>query len=492
MASANERRTARLRNGGVRALAIAALACGAVGACGSASCGDAAVPGGAGGGNADTGVDAGRGGGSGVGGSASTTLRRDAAAGGSGHGGSAVGGGGPPPDAAADAEAGEVPTWTKLGADIAGCAIERLTNKPGAVRAFAWTPCSGQPCDQTALAPGVHGEIFHAVAAADGGSVKLALNISDGVSSFELYTDPTGAVVDGYRVLQNQFGKPDDACLLAHPSVRNGVYGFFLVHIQGESKSRLGGLLRSYSGGDPVLTFDIEYPGPTGVDESTLGDTRWAWQDYPPRLRSVATAGSPDAVVFAPFDAKLMVSQRGLTTSGSVFFFQRTAIAGGTVQYTVFFSDGVVAPQPFLSTPQGTHDGMPVFADSHFAWFRGVGFKDLNKFQTVEIWASPFAAEPAKIVPQKLGEHSLQAFPDGGRRGVWGGFGRLAVLGQGASPDDFSRTDLWNLKTGSRSVLTLPGGLNALGYAGLTSTEIYILGGPDNASMALFRYALPK
>jgi hypothetical protein len=47
-------------------------------------------------------------------------------------------------------------------------------------------------------------------------------------------------------------------------------------------------------------------------------------------------------------------------------------------------------------------DGIPIYANSHMAWFRAYGYKELNLYEHTELWSSPFSEDPAKIQPVKV------------------------------------------------------------------------------------------
>ncbi len=117
------------------------------------------------------------------------------------------------------------------------------------------------------------------------------------------------------------------------------------------------------------------------------------------------------------------------------------------------WSDGIAPPAVYLE-PSAPNDayGSPMYANSHLGFFRGINRQDINTYDSVELWASPYSDDPAKLQPTKLATTGAQSIPIG-RTGGWG-FAAFPTL---TTPDDSSREfAIWNLAAGTSKIRKLP------------------------------------
>lgn len=200
-----------------------------------------------------------------------------------------------------------------------------------------------------------------------------------------------------------------------------------------------------------------------------MGDARWVWQwVMPHRLSSVATSdgtgfsflisASPSGPIYEIWDTD---------TSGPLFFVSMIAVPEtGPAYATIAVTDGTSMPQPYLEPPADCWQGTPAFAHSHIAWTRGVGVKDINLFDHVELWASPYAADPKQLKPEKIGDIAGSNMPGHRYAGGYGLFAAAESDGNG-----WLKEVIWDLAAKARREIPYPPGRVLLGTAGITKTH---------------------
>jgi hypothetical protein len=159
-------------------------------------------------------------------------------------------------------------------------------------------------------------------------------------------------------------------------------------------------------------------------------------------MASESNVSGDDEHVFASFDGPDQFNYaegnlEGLGSMGEYFVYYRRLFSPfGNLE--IYISDGVQEGTPYLVPPAGSDYFAPAFADTHVIWLRGLN-QDLSTqaFEQVEVWASPFSADAASLVPEKIGDTSLEYQTSG----VVGGWGRYALRLTKTS------ADVWNAST---------------------------------------------
>lgn len=269
---------------------------------------------------------------------------------------------------------------------------------------------------------------------------------------------------------------------MATASIFGDRWGALVSH-QEAGQRRLGGLLGTLGG--ETLTFTVD-PLPTGMGPAPaiLGEQRWMMRWWSPRLYSVDAQRGDDLVEVSPFDATSTIEQGPLATDGKTFFVQRIS-AGAPMVSRIDVSDGRSPPTPFVEPGPGAFDGVPAFTGSHVTWFRGRDAASVNRFASVEVWATPWIpGQKAPPEPFQLAVFPGQHMPTD----VAAGHGYLAA------PIDTQARQVVVYDVGKMSerVLTLPGKLRAWHHVGLTQDALWTVAasGPENRGDLLVRLPL--
>ena len=117
------------------------------------------------------------------------------------------------------------------------------------------------------------------------------------------------------------------------------------------------------------------------------------------------------------------------------------ATDGGKLGANIVVTDGISPPSPYLDPPSDSWYGLPIFAHSHIAWMRGVNPTQINLFERVELWASPYTADPAQLKPQKVSDWPDKYFNINGWAGAFGTIAVVTTAADGTSLED----TIWNL-----------------------------------------------
>jgi hypothetical protein len=386
-------------------------------------------------------------------------------------------------DAGADAvedgaSPGKDPVWAPIAATPAGCAVERVTN-PAEVRAFSWAPCEGTPvCEQVVFTPAFDGvsPTANSSVREGGGVTRLALSFYDATKYYTIFVDQDGWLIDGYRVERGGAAH----CLIGSGAWWASRYGVVVITADPDpSKVKVGGLLHTFGAAGPPLSFDVT-PTPTGVGPGAqaMGSDRWMWRYYPDKLLSMRTTdGAGAATVAGPADPTILALGNPVSVGPSFLFSEVELPEGGALRGFIASSNGVDPPTPYLASTDGSFYDFPAFADTHVAWLRGIGIVNVNKYQAVEVWASPYSEDPGALAPYKVDD-----YPATSMSYTIGGHGRLAAPSTVDAPVH-GESYVWDLATKTRTSVVLPGGRRYYGYLGLTSKHLWILGAPQDDSL---------
>jgi hypothetical protein len=401
--------------------------------------------------------------GGGFGGATTTSTPTSTTAAGAGGGGQDAGGG--------FGGAGTTPVWEPLAQSIVGCTLERITNAPE-VRLFHLEPCSDQPSCQALVMSPIFGNLGHTaifeagwVQEADTGTV-FSINLRVAPDYLVLFARPDGWLIDGYKILGA------GGCYGGMPGSNRTRYGFEVD--QGTLPHRLGGLLNALDQSAAPVTFET-VPTPTGIGPQiwqAWGDDRWVWEFYPDRLDTISVQdGSGLYTMAASASGGPILAVNFPTTPGPVFYFEQVnLVPPNSVQGIIAQSDGLQPSAPYLVPSDGSYYGHPAYAHSHIGWLRGIGQTDVNQFAEIEVWASPYSANPANLSPQKVDDYPGQAMPE-----LWGGHGYLAAVSAADAPT-YNETAVWHLSDATKRIFQYPGGRKVNRYLGITEGYVWVVG----------------
>ncbi|MBI4950463.1 MAG: hypothetical protein HY908_00370 [Myxococcales bacterium] len=400
-------------------------------------------------------------------------------------GGAAAGGAG-----AGSQDWGEAPVWAAFDT-VADCALERVENRTK-VRAFQWESC-GVGCQSAAFRAdwtlSADNFVEYGRVATTPTANVVALVEWVGSWLVVMFTTPDGWLLDGYRVA---FAPgPPVYCKPLIPNTSGVRYGF-AVRSGPLNALKTGGVLAPHDESTPPTLFSV-VPTPAGTGPqnwNAFGPDRWIWQYYPDKLVSVSTADGSGFATLGQYQAAgPILGIDGPVWTGDHFLFEQVNLVNAsTVQGILARSDGLAPSETFLAAADGSYYGQPDYAHTHLAWFHGTGQTDVNKFQTVELWSSPYSADPAALAPHKVTDWPVGNMPTETN----GGYGWLIT----AAPDPalaFTKLAAFDLATDARHDFPLPDGRRIFRPMGVTPGHAWVMAThPNGAPMDwLGRFALP-
>lgn len=377
------------------------------------------------------------------------------------------------PGDASDAAMSAVPIWQDMDGTVAGCKVQRLVNA-SEVRVFTWAPCDSIPgCERAVYDPNVlssrGGVQMDTAVRETPTSAVAALVVRDtNMSMGVVLTDGEGRAFDGYR----RHPESKD-CESAIPAISTSGSRVLVVvcWLYANSTTACGGILNS-PGGTPVL-FDLPKKLNGGPDYVTMGDQRsvWHWV-LPTRLTSVNNIDGSGFSVFDLSATSSVLDMNSTSTSGPRFFAAGVSgLDSGAVMGSILVTDGISPPKPYLEPPDDSFYDLPAFAHSHIAWMRGFGMTSLNVYDRVELWASPYNADPTQLKPEKIGDFFGKSLPTGGDRdAAYGVFSTTESDGMG-----WVRLVIWDLAAKSRREFPVPHAASVPAMPGVTKTHVWLL-----------------
>lgn len=409
------------------------------------------------------------------------------AAGAGGAGGAGAKGGSGGPGGSGGSAGGHAwnaaPEWKPTSTVVAGCTIERLVNAPD-VRFFTWAPCSWSPadCEQAVLNPDLVGPDPDLVGSGstvqdDGTTVRVGLEF-DSPGDEALFATQDGMGLAGIRPALSS------GCHTGGVSLRTSRFG---VQIWRDTSQDSGGVLGDLDGGAEPVGFTLGNPPPGSPQGLALGPTRWLWwwsgYGYGSVSASDGSGYAELATLHSPEDFAYLGPP---VATGKLFLFD--ALLGGDAgleQGAIFYSDGVAAPQAYLQpTAPDTYYGRPIYAGGYVAFFKGIGFQAVDRYDSVELWASPYSDDPAQLQPVKVADMPFTSMP---ARPI-GGWGLAAFAG--ASPK--KPLWVWNLAKGAQRTYQLPADHTPQAILGVTRTHLWLgASKPGGATSYLLRLELP-
>ncbi|MBK7585059.1 MAG: hypothetical protein IPI67_33325 [Myxococcales bacterium] len=432
-------------------------------ACGSETSGETSSGGAdAGGGTAGTGGPSWGGGGAAAGG------------GGSGASGGSAGDGG--------IDWGADPKWEPTGQMAAGCTIEQLKNADE-VKAFVWKPCAwAANCEEATFNPKLVGADpgFSANVHDDGMITRIALAFTFS-KIVTVVSDSKGSVLTALRGAEGP-----EKCVFAAASLWGNRFAVVVTQL---GLSSYGGILGE-SGAASESVFTLVSPPPGSPQRYPLAEKRWLWWWAPAsRFSTVSAVDGSDFTIFAKEGSGQTALLSGPTSAGSIFLFDEFVLLdGGDAQRRVSWSDGKLPPAAYLTPPVPADDlGFAAFADTHVGVMRGINRKDINKYDTVEVWASPFSADPAQLKPELVAKLGFTSTPE-----LAGGHGVLAALTSIEANGEYGFT-AWNVMSKQTRGLKLPAERVYKTHLGISREHVYLDAAKPNAgpSAYLVRYPVP-
>lgn len=376
---------------------------------------------------------------------------------------------------------GASPTWESIPGTAVGCTFERMTNA-ASVRFFKWEPCSWTDgCEQAVFNHDVFGQnatfIRTSVVVDDGTTVRAGLTMWD-QKNIATFVGDDGMGLDAFRVTG---GKYD--CRLEAMSVWGNR---FAIEVSSIEVDDWGGIL-----GDigvmsvPPKTFDIASPPVGGPQQYVLGSDRWLWWWTPAdRLSTVSAKDGSGFQIFAKVALEgPAVAYSGMTTTGPLFLAQELALEdGGQAQGRIAYSDGVAPMKPYLTPADPSDDyGFPAFANSHVGFMKGIGRKGLNSYDSVQIWATPYATNPSELNPELIGAY---AYANMGL--LVGGWGHLATIE--GEPGGTLNLAIWSISKKSVRRYPLPADHYPDPMLGVSRTHLWDGGRVGGADPYLMRF----
>lgn len=421
------------------------------------------------GGAHDAGSDAASGGASGGGGGTSGT-------GAGGSGGSGL------------ADGGVAPLWgPPVG--VVGCTFERLQN-PAEVRAFTWAPCADTAgCERAVFDPAfwvedggdwVESHLGPSTSIHDDGEATRAVLVVQRHQApvIVLVTDREGRTLDGYRESN------DGTCMLTCAGISGPRLGIMVERQTGDIEADFGLLLGQVAQAGAPKILQLAKPPLGGPQLCPMGETRWAYWWVPgDRIVTIDNATGSDLKVVATAQINGPVWEMGFPVSaGKHFLFERTVSSPTGTHREIMITDGVAEPQPLLVPPAGSDYAGAAYANSHVVWARGSTFDAGTGYAKVEIWASPFATEAAKLAPEKLTDSHPGgiAFP---WPAGWGHYGELL---------DGATFRIWDLASKQSVKRSFPNAITVWRTFGMTKTHLWTGGreGKNNKGDHLLRFTV--
>lgn len=402
-----------------------------------------------------------------------------------GGGGTTSGGGGSSASGGAAGDGGidwgADPKWESTGQVAAGCPIERLAN-PKEVTAFVWKACSwSNNCEEAEFNAKVVGSppAFSGALHDDGSSTRLTLTSLSTVVT--VVADATGNALDAFKGSEGP-----EKCILWSSSIWADRVA---VMVAPSGFSLIGGVLATV-GSASLNAFTLTNPPPGGPQRYPLGEKRWLWWWAPvARFSTVSAVDGSDFTIFAKEGSGQTALLSGPNSAGAIFLFDEWVYNdAGSAQRRISWSDGKLPAAAYLTSPAWTDDfGAPAFANSHVGFLRGINRKNINQYDSVELWASPFSASPGELQPELVEKLAFTGMPD-----LVGGHGVLSTATAIEPGVNFTFT-AWKLATKGTRSFTLPGDHVFKAFLGISRDHVYIAAAKPNTgpSAYLVRYPVP-
>jgi hypothetical protein len=270
-----------------------------------------------------------------------------------------------------------------------------------------------------------------------------------------------------------------------------GAAGHGALLLSSANAPSLGGLVHAFGDSAEPISFDLAVGGLglDGENESiALTPARLVWLAASESAFSVNASDAGDLTVLE--QAKSLPGNiydiHSVDTNGSSFLLgQVNETLDGGMTGAIVTTDGKSAPTPYIAPTDGSLADFAVYAGPYVAWLRGIGWHESWLYTSVEIWASPYDSDPAKLAPFKVAD-----YPFTWMNPLLGAGGRIAYF------QDESTMAVWDLATLTQTLYTPPPDQGvAPTDMGITSTHLWVNTAKIPANMnptdMIVRFALP-
>jgi hypothetical protein len=357
-------------------------------------------------------------------------------------------------------------TFTPIG-ELGACKVLQATNA-AAFQAFSWKACEGlENCEEAvfnpAVLPGADSYFIGGLVQDDGSSVRLGhvfTNASLPHNMNALFFREDGQLLDAFLLDGN-------TCLPAETSLWGSHYAFLILDAT-PPVSAWGASVGTFGMGPPTIAPVT----PLGFSSHRhhLGESRWAWQWVGGTMSSVSSLdGGGQSTFVVSSETEGILDAVNLTGTGKTFLFEVYRGTPTNWHVEIGASDGIQPAWGYLAPAKGEDVGSPAFAHSHVAWRKGLERKDLNVYGKVELWASPFSEDPAKLTPTKVADlNSINLSSQ-----TLGGWGRVATIDE-STANLAKAFFVWNLQSQTFVKRQIHPKREIRDLLGLTRSHLYI------------------
>ena len=441
---------------------------------------DAGVVGGGDGGSANVGGSS-PAGGSGASGGTSTGGVSAGVAGASG----ASGGG-----AGAAGATYEDPVWASIG-EIGPCKVQRITNPEKVEPPVSWTSC-GPGCEDGELqAWGILTGpwILTSNARGTGGKAQVAFHLTrsrvgDG-PNLALLVDRDGNLLQAVRT---DISEGEGYCTVSSVGTWGDLFGVTMARLHDGTIDDVFVAMLPVAGDEGIRVSSVGLQ-PQLAQSMILGDEMAVWHmGFSNAISAVDIPALGDARHVVP-PAAAPVGSRSLGSGcGSIFLLEEMAVLGDEFLPRITYTDAKSSSaQVYLSEP-GVGYATIECADSHVAFLRGTGQQEeATRFDKVEVWASPFATDPADLRPVLIDELPSGTFLVNGGGIAGGGYGRYGFT------ETRSSLRVWDLAASKKWEWSPTNGLKFGAIMGFTETDVWMGTRTESGARdtAVRRYSLP-
>jgi hypothetical protein len=392
------------------------------------------------------------------------------------------------PDGGSDA-AGAPPIWQPIPNLPAPCGLDLLANPQQVGSPFEWGPCaSGIPeCEALSPAapfrPAKDGGIYGYPRVHDDGTDVWIAYATDGTDTGKDYVaygvvaHIDGRVVAAFRA---SVPKAPPWCYVAGPALSAGRFAMMGKSIrlpldggdveEGSQFPLLGPLTVAASPavGQVLETVSVQTMTLGGSVGSRLGVV-WVPGDM---LASFDHLSGQDYKVIAPIDLDAGGGWGTPIPFPDRFLVDFFSFSAATA-WRIMATDGLTYPVQYYAEPDASSVGGVQNLDGQVAWARGIGVIQFNEYTRMELWASPYSADPAKLQPKKVADMPFRGY-SGMTRGGWGHYARAPDL------DEPTSVHVWSVPDGEHRALAVPKSIFVRDIVGLSREHIWLPAKPSN------------
>jgi hypothetical protein len=377
---------------------------------------------------------------------------------------------------------GPEPVWQEIG-EAVGYIFDRVVNT-SELRLFRWGPCKEgsvvvDGCESAEfLIPAFYGDELKvspgSVVHDNGSKVFAGIVFVRRADYVIVFADQDGFVQEAFRART-----ASGPAAASHPAIWGSRYALLASRDMEALKvdGKHPGVFGTFNSSDQkVVALDTWGVMPFGASVvwSPLGEDRWFW-NWAPQAAFVSFSsenGSDARVVYQQYEHPEVWSIGLPVTTGSHFLFTEDLVVNNQYESRVSITDGINPPVTYLTIGDGADVGTMCFAHSHVAWLQGTGFQDYNKYDHVELWASPYSPSPSELAPFKIADEPDHPSILGE---VFGGHGYVAY-GLFRPASQYRSFVIWNIASKTKSEHTLPSHVWARQPLAMTRNHYWMIG----------------